>query len=190
MDLKSFKQHLVTVTSIYARAKNIQDSIPIDRLYQDHQENQFRLTPSRLIEMMDRAETARKLYAKALNMCDMLVLKVPDPTETEKLRRLCSMGLKSIDDTLTDLNWLGRRWSLHNSTKPKNPEPVTQRSWEDSNAASDNPFGQAPKTEKLDADSLRRDLKNSLKALLNLVDHLEPSDLVRLHKQLHKITNY
>jgi len=186
----SWQSHLTNAIILKNKAQTLEQNINFSTLFRSN------LEIGQLVSKLEMAKEAKRLYNQAKRIIALLMSRDDsDLPDMQRLEHTLNSGVLRTNDMIKIINSKLSKWHLDEEETPETvvmpkfkddmPEIVRTPSHDeddfDMSAAEDQDFA---------IDSLRSEVKHSLKALSNIIDYLEEPTLRTIKKELHKIIGY
>ncbi len=159
------------------RAKNLEDAVKFKRAFDSD------ILPSQLIHKLNVATQAKNLYVKAHRMAVLLEETQDESTTADiaYIKHSLDKSLLRITDMIKILNYKANKFGAgEEKSEPLLQSQLNDFSNQDANMAYDD----------IDVDSLKAELRQSLKALSDIIEYMEAPTLLKIKKELNKLINY
>lgn len=170
--MRVWQKYLPEITALHLRAKSLEENLDVIGTANAR----HKLSPSKISAKLELAQEIQKIYTRAHRLCQ-LVRGVEDygmPIKSlDHLQKSIESGLRHMKDVITFLNKRLDIWGL------KEPEAEPELI----DAAEVDDFA-------VDEDSLKDELRHSLKALSNIIEYMEKPTLLKIKKELERLVNY
>lgn len=173
--MRVWQKYLPQIMAFQLRAKQLEDALNAEELMH----GRINISPNQVFKKLDIAHDAKELYIKAHRLC-LLVRGVEDygaPRSLTHLQKTVELGMRRINDIINLLNNKVNDWGLKNNTPS---EDMSDFALEDENAVID----------EVDSDSLKSELRQTLKALADIIEYMERPTLLKIRKELNRLVHY
>lgn len=191
--MNSWNNHFTNMIALRSRAKNLETTLQFKKMLEQ------KLSPSEVLSKLQKAEDIKKLYNKAYRMC-LLLQDTQDKDSTvdmNHVRYTIERSLRRINDILKVLNTQAEKWGIGIEEVPKTKRMPTHMlnelidenietlrtppSFSDFNSAKDI-IGSNP-------EELKLEIKRLLKNLVDVLDDMETSTLLKIRRSIKKLTD-
>lgn len=183
--MNKWQKYVAEAISLNSRGKHLEQAINFTGIF-------HRLSPTQILEKLELAQGANKLYQKASRICKLLI-SVGDPSLAADMNRIdiqLDSNLRRIGDIINILNKKAEKFGLEEKPKELSKDDVEPLS--DVAQANDNSFGKSPDydtTFDQDPDMWRSKIKYKLKEINDLMNYMEPKTLAKIYEDLKKIVD-
>ena len=171
--MRVWQKYLPQIAALHSRARTLEDALDV----MGTAANRHKLSPNQISSKLELAKEIQGIYTRAHRLC-ALVRGVEDygmPVKSlDHLQKSIESGLRHMKDVITFLNKRLDIWGL----KEPEAEPEVEL-----DAAEADDFA-------IDEDSLKDEVRHSLKALSNIVEYMEKPTLLKIKKELNRLVNY